>query len=213
MAIQYYYGFHTYSTPGVYTVRLTVYDDAGNQAADQASVTVKGDDSARSLKAGAVKLLSSLTPSNHNSRSDLKQAIEHLQDSLTESLWMDDTHLDAKHGHKVFNAEKSAVQKLRKIVEEIGQHGDRSLIPSVSAVIDDIMKADELLARVTISEAKAVSVDEPRQQARIDHQIRMAEEEMLKARAKLSGGSYANAVDHFRNAWKHAQDALRFAGK
>ncbi|MDI6710964.1 MAG: VWA domain-containing protein [Bacillota bacterium] len=210
----YHYGFHTYSIPGVYTVRLTVYDDIGNQATDEATVTVMGGSSARSLKAGgAVKLLSSLTPSNHKSRTDLKQAIEYLQDSLTESLWVDDTHLDTKHGHKVFNAEKSAVQKLRKIVEEIGVHGDESLIPSASAAIDDIMKADELLARVAISEAKAVSVDEPKQQSKIDHQIQMAEEEMLKARTKLFCGSYANAIDHFRNAWEHAQDALRFAGK
>ncbi|MDI6710353.1 MAG: VWA domain-containing protein [Bacillota bacterium] len=209
----YHYGVHTYSTPGVYTVTLMVYDDAGNQASDQTTVTVTGDSSARSLKAGAVELLSSLTPANKRSQTDLKQGIEYLRNSLTQSLWVDDTHLDPKHGHKVFNAEKSAVQKLRKIVEEIGVHGDESLIPSASAAIDDIMKADELLARVAISEAKAVSVDEPKQQSKIDHQIRTAEEEMLKAKTKLSDGNYANAVDHFRNAWEYAQQALRFAGK
>jgi PKD repeat protein len=203
------YGEHTYTQPGTYTVTLAVYDHAGNQATDTAAVTVTGTlvTSARWLKENALSRLQAVDAGNEH----LADAIESLAGSLDETLWPDDSHLEIQHGHKVFAEEKKAVEKLLKIVEEKGEHADTPIVAEVRAVIDEMLRADALIAKIIIDEAEHTAVNNPDNQEKMAHELAKAKEEMLKANEKAGQGEPDKAVDHFRKAWEHTQKAIKSA--
>jgi hypothetical protein len=69
-------------------------------------------------------------------------AIEEIQESLDPSLWVDDFHLDPKHGFKVFDEEKDAVGKLLWILRN--EEESAALKNVVQVVIGKLLRADQL---------------------------------------------------------------------
>ncbi len=80
----------------------------------------------RTLKNDSIAMLSGVVNiTDKHAQKEILRAIEHIARSLgieeqhgkehedsDESLWLDDYHLDEKHGHKVFSEEKKAVKHL-----------------------------------------------------------------------------------------------------
>jgi hypothetical protein len=148
-----------------------------------------------SMKTSKQDILSDLTAlragvTNKYDGQKLDEAIKHLTKSLTDSWWMDDTHLQAKEGAKVFNEEKDAVNQLRVQLKD-----PKSLISDVTlqGFIDRIVKADLDLALVAIADTTGNPKD-----------IAKANEELHKGITDAVRGNYESAIEHYRNAWKFA---------
>jgi len=176
-------------------------------------------------------------------------------------LWVDDAHLDSKHGKKVFDHEKMAVRHLVCLAnqddgdddkeaddhddfdretcgeDDEGHEGDGGAIaagtrPSSDAVwtpgmwnaseraaLDKecdlianlLVKADELLARLAIQDAKDTPIRDPDQVKEVQHAIANAEKELARASHEWEQHEYDDAIQHFKHAWKHAQHAIEKA--
>jgi hypothetical protein len=125
----------------------------------------------------------------------LDEAIKHLTKSLDPDLWIDGSHPEPKHGEKVFNEEKDAVNKLRELIKD-----QKSTIPDATLqdFIDPLVGADRQLAVVAIADAAG---GDPKD-------IAKANEELAKGDSEAADGKYTDAIEHYRNAWKHALKAM-----
>ena len=163
---------------------------------------------ARSIKEEALSELEAtklLTPDKHTLKK-INKAIKHIQKSLDPDLWVDDSALDVKRGHKVFDEEKKAVKPLMKILKAKKEH--QAVKDRVQAAIDKLMTADELLADTVINDAKALGSTDPK----VIYEIEKAEKKLTNAKEKIVKERYDRAVDHFKKEWKHAQHAIKKAG-
>jgi hypothetical protein len=127
----------------------------------------------------------------------LDDAIDHLGKSLAPDTWVDGITLNPKHGERVFNEEKDAVVKLAELVKD-----KKSAIPdaTLQGFINRLLSADRALASVAIKDAIGMGGDAKK--------IDKANEELGKGDAKAADNKFADAFEHYRNAWKHAQEAL-----
>ncbi len=151
-------------------------------------------------------------------------------------LWIDETHLDPKHGHKVFDEERKAVKDLVCRGERDDDHDDddddgrspgmtwRALDPrkwndTERAALDAechlianlLVKADEILALVALQDAKDTPIQNPENAKHVQHEIEKSEKELKKAFEAWKGLDYADAIKDFGKAWKHAEHAIRDA--
>lgn len=157
--------------------------------------------------------LEAIDITNKHDQKDIDEAIKHIGKSLQDSLWLDASHLDPNHGHKVFDEDKKAVKQLMKITEEKGKHEDTAIVDEVKAAIEKLTKADEQLVIVTINDAKNAAVQYPKNEGKVDKEIAKAEEELAKAAEEISKGNPDKAIDHYKKAWEHAQHAIEHAQK
>jgi len=81
------------------------------------------------------------------------------------------------------------------------------------AIANLLVKADEILARIALEEAKETPVNDPANQARVDREIAKSEKSMAKAFAEWELLEYRDAICRFLRAWEQAQRAIRIAGK
>jgi len=123
----------------------------------------------------------------------LDEAIKHLTKSLNPDLWVDETHLQPKHGDKVFQEEKDAVVKLLELIKDKKSNVDKAKLQDF---INRLVEADKLLALVAIEGAVAASGDAKK--------IDKANDELGKGDARVADGHFTDAIEHYRNAWKHA---------
>ena len=204
---------HSYPEKGVYNVTLTVTDDDCGIGNDTTIITVLAVYFAYDLKEGAITDLEAIDTTNKHTQKAIDDAIKNIKESLEKSLWLDTSHLDPKHGHKVFNEEKNAVKHMMKITDGKGEHDDPAIVDELKAVTSKITKADEQLAMVAINDAKNTPVQDPKFQDKVDFEIAHSEEELIKAAEELSKDQPDNAIDHYKKAWEHAQQAIMFAQK
>ena len=150
----------------------------------------------RVLKNGALADLSSCVagPCNSETARDLRKAIRSIQKSLCPSLWVDDSHL-TKCGELVFEFEEQAVEALLDIVEDGGP-----CALNAQNAIDDLVLADELLARIAIDAAVAGGG--------IPKYICSAQANLAKGLNALAKGKFHQAMDFYEHAWIDAQHAL-----
>lgn len=193
---------------------LVVYanDTTGNVGSSDVYFTVAlAAETPRKIKKGVIAELETLKSytTNEHSIKDLDNAIEKIRESLEDGLWVGEDHLDIKHGHKVFDFEKTAVEHLMKITEGKGEHVDPNIAADVQRAILELVKADRLLASISINDAKAVTVTDPVKQKKYEQELEKAEGEMLKAEEEVDKGEYDKAIDHYRKAWEHAQAAIK----
>jgi hypothetical protein len=125
----------------------------------------------------------------------LDEAIKHLTKSLEPELWVSETRLDPKHGEKVFQEEKDAVVKLLDLMKD-----KKSTIPdaTLQGFINRLVSADRLLASGAINDAAGGDVKK----------IDKANEELSKGDARVADSHFTDAIEHYRNAWKHALQAV-----
>lgn len=154
----------------------------------------------RALKRGALADLSACaaSPGDTETAKDLREAIVNIQKSLAPNLWIDDSRLTTC-GELVFEYEEEALEELLEIVERGGPCAG-----AAQNAIDDLLLADELLARIAISEAIAGGGN-----ARF---IASAQDNLARGFDALSRGKLSSAMEFFERAWVDAQRALSRKG-
>jgi hypothetical protein len=175
--------------PGIYTVETKV---CGFKDTDQLMIWTPM--AAKSSVLAELQALSATVTDKQDGRK-LDEAIKHLTKSLDLELWIDETHLQTKHGDKVFNEEKDTVVKLLELLKD-----KKSTIPdaTLQGFIDRLVSADKLLASTAISDAAGGNAKK----------IDKANEELGKGDARILDGKFTDAIEHYRNAWKQAIEAM-----
>ncbi len=168
--------------------------DAGCWTGYKPSVKVEATlGPAPQAKQDVIDALEAIPAGDKKDGDHISKAVEHLTKSLDAKLW-DGASPDAKHGNKVFDEEKKAVDELGKVKE-----------PDVSGAIDQLVEIDAEIAQAAIDAAGAGSGD--------PKEVDKANEEMGKAQEELGKGKPDHAIDHYKKAWEHALKALKKAGK
>ena len=153
------------------------------------------------LKSNTLANLEQLTASYKNNAKDLNQAIDKLSDSLNPKYWQaDHIHLVVNKGEKVFDFEKQSVQKLMEIIDDGRESASFNSVIQTS--INSMVQADNTLATVAINDASQVSGDDAQKK------VAQAQLEMIKAAQAVSSGHYDDAINHYKNAWELAQQAI-----
>ncbi len=180
---------------GVHPVTITVADEAGNEETCSTRFTVLGvQDAKASILTNLQTLRATVTDREDGRRLD--QAIAQLKQSLHPSLWDDPLHPDPKKGSRVFQEEKDTVIKLIAIVRDRKSMIDDDII---RGFINRIVAADRLLATVAISDAQGGNPKE----------LAKANRELLKGDERAADDRFTSAIEHYRNAWKHALHASK----
>lgn len=150
----------------------------------------------------------------------IDEVLKYLDKSLDESLWVDENHLDSEKGRKVFQAEAQAVRKMSLEMRFTGWFSklkwlsDRGLPDSVKSAfeqaIDDLVKADKMLAEVAVEGAKNTPVQNSKRQRVVDQMINQAEKNMSEAE-DCSEKSPDKAITKYGLTWYFAQKAIKLA--
>jgi len=153
---------------------------------------------------------------------------------LNENLWLDSSHLiffekdfenfnekefdeifdkpkwtGPKTGIVVFHYEKVAV---REMMNEIKFKKNPNELKNIfEKVIEKLVKADTLLAKVSLFDAKNTPIQNPKFQKIVEHQIKKAEEELEQAEEKLTQNRPDKAITRFGKSWLCAQIVIKFA--
>jgi hypothetical protein len=136
------------------------------------------------------------------------KTIKEIEKSLEEKLWIDESHLQAKHGKKVFDHEKHAVKELRHLMKHPKEISELALVVTQQA-IDDLVRADRILAVTLINElSDAVAVDDKKQK-HVDKELAKAQDELAKGNKERDADKPKpdKAIDHYKKAWEHATKA------
>jgi hypothetical protein len=178
---------------GTTRVSAQAMDWSGNQARCDFAVTVLGAQGVKSnVLAELVAVRASSAPRQPFAHK-FDDAIQHLADSLNPAYWIDQTHLQAKGGTTAMNEEKLAVERLREIMDS---KKCPVALGELQGFIDRIMKCDRLLAVIRIEEAARAGLNPKK--------VAGALETVAKGDAKAAAGHYANAIEHYRDAWRQA---------
>ena len=194
---------HTYNVTGDYTVTLKVTDKDGGIGIDTVNVTVHG---AMWLKESSIsKLESSKTGIRWIDR-QIDHTIYFIKKSLKDKLWVDETHLNPKTGDLVFLREHAAVENMgRNLLKPWMPKGVKGVFREV---IDDLVRADEILAITALEQAKAYKGTSDA----VDMEIGLAEENLKEAYNELDDPlDKDNAILRFERVWEHSQRAIAIA--
>ncbi|MFQ6084384.1 MAG: PKD domain-containing protein, partial [Candidatus Aminicenantia bacterium] len=77
--------------------------------------------------------------------------------------------------------------------------------------IAKLLETDQLLAQVSLYDAKNTPVSNPGFQEIVEYQIAKAEEELIKAEQELAGDHPGRAIVKSAKSWLHSQLAIKFA--
>jgi hypothetical protein len=168
-------------------------------------ITIRLTPLTRELKKDAMAELKDAKQLTHNKCTieKIDKAIEEIKESLNPCLWVDDFHLDPKHGSKVFQEEKDAVGKLMEILNDKKESG--ALKNVIQAVIGKLLQVDQLLADTAIKDVKALGSTN----CRVIHEIKEADEEFSEALKEITRRNYDQAVEEFKHAWMRAEHAMK----
>lgn len=188
-------GTHAYANAsgGSRTIVVTVTDDDLGSGTDSAGIFVS---TPRSLKQDALDRANALlATASKPDQGKLKDVVKEITASLDSSRWLDDLHLSKTKGQEVFDHEKIAMQRLMDLLKG-------SSIPdtAIQPIIDDLLNADRILAQTAIDDAIAAGGKPAK--------ITQAQNEMALAASEAAAGRYDHAIDHYKAAWKRAQDAV-----
>jgi len=130
-------------------------------------------------------------------RQKLVEAIKHLSNSLEPSLWVDDNALEAKHGQTVFSEEQAAVMFMSDLIKTNAS----GLAGTLQGFVNRLIAADHALADIAIHQAISAGG--------AANLIAQAQNELALGDSNANSGEYTVAIEYFRNAWLHAQQAMK----
>jgi sugar lactone lactonase YvrE len=179
---------------GVTTVLAQATDASGNSASCSFTVTVLG---AQGVKQNVLDELITLRASMLNPSAAYAQkfdlAIKDLAESLDPTNWIDQTHLELAAGNFAINQEKLAAGALQDLMQTKDGPVPAAIL---QGFIDRIVKCDRLLAMVSIQDAANAGMNAKK----------VAEDLSFVAKGdnEAAAGRYENAIELYRNAWRHA---------
>jgi hypothetical protein len=123
----------------------------------------------------------------------LDATISRLEASLGDDLWLDDIQLDPRRGHQLFDADKFAVSRL----------ADLTALPEgfAEGLVARIIGLDRVLVEMALADAIALDGDA----RKIDKALR----DLARGDLELAAGRFGDAIEHYKNAWKKAQEAVK----
>ena len=146
------------------------------------------------------------------SSNDIDNALKALDKNDDPDLWLDDAHVDAQQGHKVFDNLDSAVRDLTKLLKKPKKLTEEEIL-SIQQVVDTLVAASLSIAQTAIDEVPDPTTVAPKQQKKVAAELARAEEAMGKGLSELDKGNTEKALDHFKKAWEHAIKASELANK
>ena len=151
---------------------------------------------ARALKFEAINdLTPCLSSTDSRTVANARSAIRSIQCSLSSRLWVNDTKLTCS-GELVFEYEEDAAYAIQKILK---YSPDVACVKAATNAVQDLMQADEQIARAAIAEAIACNGNAS--------YITKANSELVTAQASISKQDYKGAIEHYEHAWEYAQKA------
>lgn len=187
---------HKYLPIKDYVIKLTVTDDDGGVGVAQFVIP-----SPKQLKIDALAELKAMTVDDKSMRKELDRAIKNLESSLSEKYWQDDFHLDYKHGHKMFNEEKQAMQSLAKILKVKKSPASPEIQKDIKDLMTQLLQSDILLLQVMLSE-QDLEVKNPTLKKNMDSVLK---DFKLKIGKSLKNADYSSSPQAFDGF-----DLLRF---
>ena len=153
-------------------------------------------------KTGVITSLTGLVQSDRDDKNNIDAAIKQVTESIKPSLWQaDGLHLNTKNGEQVFDAEKHAVNQLMDMVRH---HKESQAFDStIEKNINTLVSVDQGISSTAISD---VSSGIPHGDSVKD--LAQAQKEIVMAAGETSVGHFDAAIDHYKNAWKQAQEVL-----
>jgi len=144
---------------GATTVTFTATDDCGNSSQDSTTVTIQGP---QEIKANANTCLSNYIDESKR----FGKAIKEIAQSLNPKYWLDVSHLDCKHGHRVFSEERHAVKELMHLLKGTPADGKCDGIALIeleylgAGTVDvEVYLKKDLLGTFTVSEGETFVVE------------------------------------------------------
>jgi len=116
-----------------------------------------------------------------------------LKNSLDSGLWTDSSH---PNSDVVFDKEKAAVQSLQNILNDADSRLSQTDVRNLAKRIANI---DRNLVLVAIQDAEDIDGD--------FELIDEANDELAAGDEDLAAGNYADAIEHYKNAWNKAIEA------
>ena len=151
---------------------------------------------ARALKFEAINdLTPCLSSTDCRTVANARSAIRSIQCSLSSRLWVNDTKLTCS-GELVFEYEEDAAYAIQKILK---YSPDVACVRAATDAVQDMMQADEQIARAAIAEAVACNGNAS--------YIAKANCELVTAQTSIAKQDYKGAIEHYEHAWEYAQKA------
>lgn len=163
-----------------------------------ATVTINVECGLRAKKQQLLSELNALraVSNDRSDRKHLDDIIEHIEDSLVESLWMDHNHLVVKKGRKAFEEDEDAADELRELLEDAEDRESDIPAAVLQDYLDRLVAIARALAVLVIDEAEA-SGGKPEKIWEVRKEIGQGDKDAAKGRAD-------KAIKHYRDAWSHA---------
>lgn len=180
----------------------------------------------RALKRDAIDELEAAKTGVLRIDNQIDRVIDHVENSLDDSLWLDDRHLFddlvqglewTDHGHGKNNGKAQSTPKGHLLGEKVFieerdavkimmmSHKVPKTISSIfELIIAKLVIGDELLAGNAIDEAKVYAGTDKK----VDFEIAKAEKNIKKAENMLATNQPDSAIAFYQKAWMAAQNAL-----
>jgi PKD repeat protein len=191
---------HTFGYAGEFLITLTVMDDDGGIGTDSRLVEVSNP---RELKLKTLIDLENLKTGDKCFDKKVDHVIKFVEISLCESFWINSTHLDPRKGQLVFIFEMIAVKYFQKFI----------MTESNEFIIQNLVKADEILAETAINLAEKTDVINPQFQWKYDCYLSKAQKFLDKGKEKSLTQDYLCAMFYYLRAWAYSQYAIKWATK
>lgn len=162
----------------------------------------------KEIKEKTIIDLESIENSNIIIQRNIQKAINLINKSLNQNLWIDDTHLDSKQGGRVFNYELRAALRLKLLERLINNNQSLDIVKNVNK---KLTKADYVLAETILNEAKEMEIESNQFKKRIKRLLAKAEKELIKAKLNSENNKPVKSIIHSKKSWHYSQAAIKLA--
>ena len=204
---------------GTTLVSCSVIDTSSNSTIASFTITVLGG---RSLIQAAADAIAPYSGDDERFRN----AFRDLEKALDLGIWADEVHPDPKHGNKVFDEIRSAIEDLEKLLSHDGdddgghdkkgyddEHDDGltdAQIIAIESAIDNVVTASRILASTAIADAEAGTTLDPENQPKVNAELSKAHGYFADAESSIK---LEDVIKDFKKAWEHAIKAIKEQNK